>query len=648
MTHWREAFHVTTENPLEWAMRHITIPAETQTPWPGRYRIENTPWVKGWFDVMADKNTRMFACKKGAQIAWTHTTQMVMFFRSCEMPGNALWVADSLDGARKMSQIRMQPIINASSRLLSEFAELGEDTRETLQNVFYRFKRCSVRMVGANSAGQAASLTYRDIYLEEPNKYPLTIGDEGNVIDLFIERQKRIWNRLCLIGCTPTTPDGAIEKYVQIGDRMMYFVPCPKCGTFQVLAFNEVYALAGQEDRTDADKHIPFARVVFDAELSPTEAGRSAYIACANPDCKHHINERDKRAMVDRGEWRPTKEPEMTGYRSCEIGGLYPKDDSASISNAVETFLTKRHKKADLQVWVNSHLGQTWYDKPKTRAETSTITQIRDFHQFPPMTIPTKRPVVLVVCIDVQDAYLPYSIWAMRKGDLYMIQHGNASTFDDIETIIGTPIARHKKPNKTQKIAAAVLDTGHRTKECYDWTLRVGQDILVIPIKGERGQITSMAQPIRHQRIGQYPGGEPLPWEESIILRHIHPIEWHREMYNCLAKLDPKDGQTAKEAWEDRPLRVHFHQNVDTRYARSVTADVIVESDADKYGRTRERVQTLRKDNHQGDLFRYALVAYEMLKEDLYALDEPAPAQAQVNPSVPVEGMIIDDNAVRL
>ena len=147
-------------------------------------------------------------------------------------------------------------------------------------------------LTGANSPASLRALPARIVLLDEVDAYPGDVGGEGDPVDLAIQRaeiygsSKRI---LCI--STPTEKGlSRIDRLYQETDRRRYFVPCARCGEGIVLEFAALHLERGQ-----------------------------ALYRC--PLCERDIEERDKLAMLEAGEWRPTSscDPDTRGYHISQI-----------------------------------------------------------------------------------------------------------------------------------------------------------------------------------------------------------------------------------------------------------------------------------------------------------------------------------------
>ena len=84
---------------------------------------------------------------------------------------------------------------------------------------------------------------------------------------------------------TPTVKGASrIEQAFLESDQRKYYVPCPKCGEFQILMWANI-----KWDKDEDDKHLP----------------ETARYVCEH--CQDEIKESDKSRLLLGGEWRATE-----------------------------------------------------------------------------------------------------------------------------------------------------------------------------------------------------------------------------------------------------------------------------------------------------------------------------------------------------
>ena len=85
---------------------------------------------------------------------------------------------------------------------------------------------------------------------------------------------------------TPTVKGASrIEQAFLESDQRKYYVPCPKCGEFQILMWSNI-----RWDQDENQKHLP----------------DTAHYVCDH--CEYKIKESDKSRLLLGGEWRATDE----------------------------------------------------------------------------------------------------------------------------------------------------------------------------------------------------------------------------------------------------------------------------------------------------------------------------------------------------
>jgi len=594
---WTEVWEPPANIPMwQWCEENIYLSRRVGTSHPGPYRTNVTPWVKFWFDCVQDPECNTLAVKKGAQIAFTQTMYCCLMYWMVEDPDPTLVILPNTDLMKSASRLRIQPLIEDNPKISATLTDKADD----LQQQEYKTKNTFVRLIGANSPANLASFPHRFLIMDEVDKFKANLGKEGSVIGLASQRTKDFRNRFRAIGSTPTTKAGYIERAYQAGTQHKYFVPCPECGHMFVMEF---------------------AGIQFDSQLPPIEAGETAYYKCPKKKCR--IENHHKAGMVENGEWRQTATPKRKGHVSCHLPGIYSNSDLCDFSALVEKFMTVKDNKADLQDFINSDLGELWEEAPKVATAKARIWDIRDRNQYPRGTVPTIKKCFLVMVADVQKAHIPWTIWAMRPHDAWMVDHGFASVLEDLDDICPGPFKN--ADGESLAVQKLMIDTGYRTTEIYDFCLR--RYGFTIPIKGEKGRITTSSSPVRPQKIGHWPDGRSMPAGLALVLQHIHPRYFKDELADLLAPPELMEDQTEQEAMADMPVRIHFHDEIDADFVDQVTGEVLMEDKPDKHGVVNTYWKKIRVNDFK-DCCEYALALRYMMRIDLLRLEneenEPA------------------------
>ena len=156
------------------------------------------------------------------------------------------------------------------------------------------------------SPSQMASATKRIVLVDELDRAREKIGEQGSIINQ-LRARTQAWGNQAKIFWFSTPNDeetSTIYLLYKQGTQEMYYVPCPYCGTMQLMDFkaDKGYGLTWEK----RDGHI---------------YKKSIELLCES--CGRGIKESAKPKMLLNGEWRSTATPEYEHIVSFNINGLY-------------------------------------------------------------------------------------------------------------------------------------------------------------------------------------------------------------------------------------------------------------------------------------------------------------------------------------
>src|SRR5262249_19159772 len=141
-----------------------------------------------------------------------------------------------------------------------------------------------LNVTGANSGTGLRSMPVKILLLDEVDKYPHDVDEEGDPIALAEERTSNFARKKILLTSSPTVKGlSTIEREFVATDQRRYFLPCPECGAMDWIRWENI--------RWEADR---------------SDSARLACVACGAL-----VEERWKTWMMDEAngaEWRPTAE----------------------------------------------------------------------------------------------------------------------------------------------------------------------------------------------------------------------------------------------------------------------------------------------------------------------------------------------------
>jgi len=409
----------------QWADRYRWLSKEAHST-GGKYDSAFAPFQREPMDSANDctvtKTVLMFASQLtgkteiannviGFHIDWRPSPILVV--QPTQKPMGEAWSKD-----------RLVPMIRDTPRLKGLVA--GAKSRDSGNTIFHKsFPGGHVSIGGANSPSNLASRPIRVVILDEVDRYPVTAGKEGNPCELAIKRTETFPDAVVFEIGSPTIKGASrIASSFEASDKRYFFVPCPKCSYFQTLKWCNVLfsfpILGGTGDPPGSSPATVLERRPADAVL-----------VCDNPECRAHLTDADRLAMIydARSHWRATAP--FTGVRGFHLNGLYtPFKPKRGYRNrlhqaAAEFLAAKKKGHFDIMVWVNTFLAET-YEEIGDRSETKDLLKRRENYgpELPPEVL------VLTMAVDVQGDRLELEVtgwgadfesWAVQ----YLIIPGN-------------------------------------------------------------------------------------------------------------------------------------------------------------------------------------------------------------------------------
>jgi phage terminase large subunit GpA-like protein len=444
-----------------WADLHFYLSPESAAE-PGKWRTYS--YQRAIMDAVTDPEVEQLTLMKSARVGYTKIINAAIAYHIDYDPCSLLVVQPTIDDAQGYSKDEIQPMIRDCSCLSGKVADAkSRDSNNTILKKAYPGGVLS--LVGANSARGFRRLTVRKVFFDEVDGYPLTAGHEGDQIQLGKKRAETFWNRQYMIGSTPVKKgESRVEASFEMSDMRRLFVPCPHCGHFQALKFANM--------------------------KWPKDNPHRAYFQCVH--CEKEIDHRQKRAMVDAGEWRTAKP--FNGHAGFHIWGAYSFSPGAAWGSiATRHVEATRHWKntgdtTKLQTVVNTDLGETWEEKGD-RVESIEVQSHKAGYGID--EIPNDV-LIITAGVDVQGGKMGrlecelvgWGLGAESWSLDYYIIPGNPERADVWIQLDERLTANYARGDGVPlRVNCACIDSGYCTQMVYSW-VRYRQKRRVYAVKG--------------------------------------------------------------------------------------------------------------------------------------------------------------------
>jgi phage terminase large subunit GpA-like protein len=537
-------------------------------------------------DSFSDRLTEYVIGCLPAQVGKTEAILNALGYIVDQDPGPVMTVYPSQAQSDKVMRSRIHPMFKMPPMnrhvLAGDYRDLGLHT--------IKLDRLTIYAGWAHSATTLASQPCRYVLNDEVDKFPDYSGSDGNPLKLSDYRTSTYgYRRKIGIFSTPTTTGKYIWNEYQNSDQRAYWIPCSKCGQYQVPDFQR--------------------------DIKWPEGSRAADLF-ENPDivlyhcshCGHGHRDAEKGAIVARGKWAPLgvtvrpggvlegKAPSKVRAGFHCTGIISPWVKLGSIAGE---FLEAKADPGALMAWRNSRLALPWVE----REETIPANIIRErVGNYKAGTAPLGARI-LTGGVDVQKDHMWFGIRAWGLGARsWLVRYGLAHTWGDIERAMIQAV--YNVGGEPKKVERCLIDCGYLpddvTAFCSQYRGLMfparGSGIVGLPVKVERS-----------------PAGGP---------QIVHRADFFKDRLARYIRA-PLGGP---ESWQ-------VHEGIDDEYVRQMTSEAKIQvRRAGRVFSVWEKV-TERAANHAWDFEVLNVIAAEMLgvpyleaEEDLAGLEAPRPA----------------------
>ena len=192
--------------------------------------------------VSPGSSARRIVFMKAAQVGATEAGNNWIGYCIHQAPGPFLGVQPTTDLAKRLSQQRIEPLIDESPELRALI--LPSRSRDSGNTVLAKkFAGGQLVLTGANSAVGLRSMPARYVFLDEVDAYEGDVDGEGDPVALAIARTRtcRASGPKVFLVSTPTIKDlSRIEREFEASDQRRFFVLFPHCGLVQWLKFERL------------------------------------------------------------------------------------------------------------------------------------------------------------------------------------------------------------------------------------------------------------------------------------------------------------------------------------------------------------------------------------------------------------------------
>lgn len=383
---WKSAQPRKSLSVSEWADTYRELSGK-QAGERGRYRTSRTPLLQEIMDCFSI-NSRVtdIAIMKPSQYGASEAVNNIIGYTMDHAPCPIMVMLPTLESRDSWKAQKLNPLLQDTPVIRELLGGVRSRDSANRQDMI-DFPGGILFLSGGNSPNSYAQKSVRIIILDDYDRFPPEIGDEGDVGALADGRTKAFARAIRCKISTPTVKDKSLiwRDYIE-GDQRQAHVPCPHCGEYQKLEWggpDKGYGIKWNHDLTQV------------------------WYLCKY--CAAEIYEHNKPEMLRQGKWianapKIKKRSYQWSSLYCSIG-LGP-----SWLDLVHQWKEAQQDTSKLQAFINTQLGWPWEQITEGADPTALMMRAEDYQEKLPVAARTAG-------VDVQKDRLEVSIYDWGFGE---------------------------------------------------------------------------------------------------------------------------------------------------------------------------------------------------------------------------------------
>lgn len=547
----------------EWAAAHRVVSGEVSAS-PGKWSNELAPYLVEPMDCLSPTHpARDVTFKKSAQIGGTECGLNWFGLIASEAPGPmGIWLP-TVEMAKAYVRTKLQPTIESTPALRKKVSEQKSRDERGSTTMFKKFPGGFALISGANSSAGLQMFSLKYLIKEELSEWPWDVegrGDPDGLVDARTKSFDRDAKRFNI--STPGLKGQCrISAKYQASDQRKWYMPCPHCGIYQVLMWDNL-------------KH---------EEQSPY----NAHYACAG--CGVLIAHHYKKGMIAKGVWLKCYEgedcpplcvapEEVAQYRARSSGGREPGFWINQLSSpfvhwdsTVAEWMNAKKDDAKKKVFWQQSLGEEWEESGEAPDQEKLVSLVETYAL---RTLP-KEALFITAAADVQANRIEYGVYGWGVGlSRWLIDKGvieGDPAEEEVWRKLDEVVDRRYEDAKGRiwPIDLFGVDTGYLSHRVYSWVRRHAASGKVFALDGRAGwRLPPLGTPSKRDIAfdGRKAG--------TVMLWPVGTWDLKSELYNALRKT--LAGRDEDGLW--KLGAAHFPAVCDVDFFKQLTAEYLNET----------------------------------------------------------------------
>lgn len=332
----------------KWLEENIYLSREVSPNQPGKLDLSRQPWMAAILDAVVNPKVREISLLMGAQNGKSLCLQLSWMLLSMFYPSPCLISLADDDLTSRFVKQRLVPLILSNPAWSKNLHYATSGTHSIGDTIEYAGMRTF--FTGARSSSKLSSFPAKYLILDEVSKFQGMNVKEAHPLLLVKERVKSFPSHKIMMASTPNIIEDPFYQEYLHSSQSHYYMPCPHC-----------------------KKHFHFEfstqNLVWNTEGSFSDIRNTARYIC--PHCKGEIWDKDKIAIMQKGEWRNRDGWDAdNGHMGFHLNSMYSPfvsfgDVAIEFVKASKSII----KREALKNFYNSWLALPWQEKALSSSE---------------------------------------------------------------------------------------------------------------------------------------------------------------------------------------------------------------------------------------------------------------------------------------
>jgi len=216
--------------PWQWCEEHIK--AIPYSPMPGRFRSENSPWLREVMQALVDPRVRLVSILASIQSSKTTAPELTLCYIIANLPGPTLWLDQTDDDAKDQSESRLQKLFDECQPV----KDLFPGNRHKKRNTTIHFANgMTLWVLGAHNKTNLQRRSIRWLIGDETWRWPA-----GHMAEAEARVTAFGWLGKCIFLSQGGEEDDDTHRKFETTDMREWTYECPHCKTRQPFKWENV------------------------------------------------------------------------------------------------------------------------------------------------------------------------------------------------------------------------------------------------------------------------------------------------------------------------------------------------------------------------------------------------------------------------